>query len=304
MNIKKAMRVAVPVVATFTIIGASWGVFNYSDGMYKESYSSLQQYGDRKIEMPYNASQDNYKIVPYEIKKDADSLVARLNDGKDATHTDYESVLKLLSAVEGKDIVMFITSGGLGKTPLDKQKGWNTVIEGTKSVLNDMGYNTLIVEYRRTEPNLQQFIGELITGFESGAEDLSFTINFLQKYYPNLKFVMESESFGAMLNNTAMKFFVDNQNVYSIQAGILEIPKLSENYAPNNTLRINDNGIEPDSLNDMNIPYIVFNNLKNLNEILQDWKKIEVPGHRYSWDLKEVRNEITSYLNNVFGQLN
>lgn len=292
MNIKKAIRVTVPVVAAITI-GASYGIFNYSDVMYKESYSRLQQYGDRKIEIPYNASQD-----PYEIKKDADSLEAKLNGGEDAKHSGYLS--ELLSAVEGKEIVIFTTSGGLGGTPLYRQQEWKTIIRGMESVLNDLGYSTLTVEYRKTEPTLRQFIGELTTGFESGAEELASIIDFLQEYNPELKVLMASESFGALLNNTTMKFFVDNQNVYSIQAGILEIPLLSKIYAPNNTLRIDDNGIEPDSLNDINIPYLVFNNLKNLNEIIQDWTKIEIPGHRYSWDLKEVRNEITSYLNNVF----
>ena len=110
-----------------------------------------------------------------------------------------------------------------------------------------------------------------------------------------------------MRSNTAMEFFMKNPNVYSIQVGIPGFPKLSNNNAPNATLRIDSNGVESDAFHEMDVPYIVLNVLKNLEKIKKEgWAMAGLaPGHYYNWGFEEVRKEITSYLNNVFGrQLN
>jgi len=248
--------------------------------------------------------------VPQSVADDATKLATELFGDYQEKHDDFVSQL-LAAYVEakGKDFVVIFNSGGWGWSFLENSPGWYSISNGIKSELENLGYASLMLDYRRTGETFRGVIDEfveVITDYPSKAENLAHRVEFLTAHIPDLKVIVTGESNGTVISDSAMNILRDNPQVYSIQTGP---PFWHQNVVRDRTLVLNYNGITPDSFSQGDIPAILWASLKALVGLSpaeeEDPGRIlyffRAPGHDYCWQYPGVYSQISNFLEQNFG---
>ena len=248
--------------------------------------------------------------VPQSVADDATKLATELFGDYQEKHDDFVSQL-LAAYVEAKDkdFVVFFNPGGWGWNFVENSPGWYSISNGIKSELENLGYTSLMLDYRRTGETLRGVIDEfveVITNYPSKSENLACRMEFLTTHIPDLKVIVTGESNGTVISDSAMNILRDNPQVYSIQTGP---PFWHQNVMRDRTLVLNYNGITPDSFSQGDIPAILWASLKALVGLSpaeeEDPGRIlyffRAPGHDYCWQYPGVYSQISNFLEHNFG---
>jgi len=249
--------------------------------------------------------------VPESVAEDAAEMAKELCGDYQEKYDDFVNQL-LTTYVEArdKDFVVIFNPGGWGWKLVDNCPGWGSIFTGIESELENLGYSSLLLDYRRTGETLRGVIDEfveVITVYPSKSKNLACRVEFLTKHIPDLKVIVTGESNGTVISDSVMNILRDNPQVYSIQTGP---PFWHQNVVQERTLVLDSNGIAPDTFSQGDIHTILWASLKALVGLTppeeEDPGRIlyffRAPGHDYQWQYPDVYAEITNFLETNFGE--
>jgi hypothetical protein len=184
--------------------------------------------------------------------------------------------------------------------------GWASILAGIKENLERLGYRTVMLNYRRTGSKLRDSIREFFEAarrYPNKTKDVARRILFLLDNVAGLKVIIAGESTGTVISEKTMRVFKDNNNVYSIQTGMLfwHTPVVNER-----TLSMNDNGLRLDTFHYKQVRAILWATFKSWFGVklqpgtILSWLK--APGHDYSWQYPGVSSVVINFLNDNFKQ--
>jgi hypothetical protein len=209
-----------------------------------------------------------------------------------------------LAAVD-QDFVVIFNPGGWGWDPVSDIPGWESILFGIQHTLEDYGYKTLLVDYKRTRHGFAGIVGEVeeLVGVQpSKAEELALRVSFLTRNIPGLRVILTGESNGATIAEDAIRLLKDNPDIFSIQTGP---PVWHPSQEFERSLIIVDNGVQPDTFSNGDIFLIMRSNAESAFGIYKGGRGdillyIGAPGHYYSWDYPEVRSQVVGFLTEQF----
>jgi hypothetical protein len=252
----------------------------------------------------------DYSSVPQSVIDDAVALSSNLvGNSQEKIQNLVDQLLGVYLEAKDKDVVVFFNSGGWGWNLTKNTPGWASILDGIKTQLDKLGYQSLILNYRRTSAGLsgciQEFF-EAVTRYPHKAWDLAQQVEFLTDHFPNLRIIVAGESTGTVISDKAMAILRNKSQVYSIQTGT---PFWYKPLPMDRTLLMNSNGRCVDTFSYGNIPAMVWATVKgwlgmsspddNPGDILS-WLK--APGHDYSWQYPGVCTAVVNFLDKNFGQ--
>jgi len=248
-------------------------------------------------------------VVPQSVAEDANKLSMELfGDYQDKYEDFANQLLATYMEAKDKDFVVIFNAGGWGWNLLQSSPGWHSIFTGIESELDNLGYTSLLLDYRRTDDTLRGIIDEgveMITSYPSKAENLARRVEFLANHNPDLRIIITGESDGTVISDSAMNILQDNLQVYSIRTGP---PFWHKPIMLDRTLVLDNNGRTPDSFSRGDIPTMLWVSLKDLIGLPQSevesgriLKFLRAPGHDYRWQYPEVCTEITNFLEENFG---
>ncbi|MDD5604323.1 MAG: hypothetical protein RBR99_00400 [Dehalococcoidales bacterium] len=199
------------------------------------------------------------------------------------------------------DTVVIFNTGGFGWDSVTDAKGWLTVMEGIENFLKDSGENILVVDYERTRSSFEGAISEAIAfwgAFPAKAAELANRVSFLTRNLPNLKVLLTGESNGATIVEETFRRLKDNPRVFAIQTGPTVVQKSLKH---ERSLVMRHNGRIADSFSHGDVFTILRSNLEAMLGIYQENPGdilfyIGAPGHYYTWEYTEFRQELIAFL--------
>jgi len=252
----------------------------------------------------------NYTTIPQAVKDDAARTAEYIckTDGS-KYEVVYNELLELYLEAEDKDIVIIFVSGGWGWNVVENAEGWNSILTGIEAELVSSGYKTLLLNYQRTDESLRAYINEgleLFRDYPNKADYLVQRIDFLNRNITQLYFILAGESTGTVISDKVANNMADNERVYSILTGPPFWHKPAENA---HTLVLTENGVNPDTFSAGDFATILWSSLKAGLGISSEkeekgdlFNSFSAPGHYYSWDYPYVREEISNFLEENFGE--
>ena len=254
-------------------------------------------------------SEYEYSTIPQSVIDDATELAREVfGDSKDKLQSFMNQLLATYMEAKDRDVVVVFNSGGWGWNLTLETPGWASILDGIKSQLENLGYDSLVLNYRRTSSGVRGCIKEFIeaaTRYPSKSKELAKRVEFLTDHIPNLRVIVAGESTGTVISDKAMGILQDKPQVYSIQTGT---PFWHKPTALDRTLLMNSNGRTIDTFSYGNVPAMVWATVKgwfglsspedNPGSILS-WLK--APGHDYSWQYPGVCAEVVKFLEKNFG---
>jgi len=214
---------------------------------------------------------------------------------------------EILSLASNTDVIIIFNSGGWGDTPFEEAKDFAPIIAGIQDTLEDLGYNSLVIPYKRTK---NDFLGKIagardfFNSFKSSSKILTEDLEILVEKTPNKKIIITGLSAGGVLvDETMEKISQKSKNsVYAIVAGV---PFWHDNFESENILLLDNNGKDSLAKGDtkslisafLGAPFKwIFSKINGQN--LTFSQAIQAPGHKYSWSSPEVSSQIVTFLNN------
>lgn len=217
---------------------------------------------------------------------------------------DNSQFQKILKSVSQEEIIIIFNSGGWGNTPAEKAADFTPIIEGIQKTLNDLGYGSMVIPYKRTKNG---FLGkiegarEFVTSFGTQSGKLAREIEFFIENNPDTKVIMAGLSSGAAFVDKVMERLSKSKrdNIFAIEVGVpfWESPLDSEN-----VLLLND---DKDPLSKRKTRILLASLFKApfkwiLAKIsgkeLSFSRALHVLGHDYFWDSPSVGPQIVSFL--------
>jgi len=167
-----------------------------------------------------------------------------------------------LNSVSENNIVIIFNSGGWGDTLIEEAVDFTPIIHGIQKTLNDLGYNSIVIPYIRTE---ESFLGrieglkETLGLFPKQSQKLANEIELFIKNHPENKIIMAGLSNGGIfVNRTMMKVSESQRNsVFAVEVGI---PFWENVLKSDNILLLNNKG--KDALFEMDLKILVWAFLK------------------------------------------
>ncbi len=253
-------------------------------------------------------SEYEYSAIPQSVIEDANRLARQVvGDSQDRFQDFVNQLLATYVEARDKDVVVFFNSGGWGWNLLDKTPGWGSILGGSESKLNSLGYKSLMLNYQRTSKGLRGCIREfiaMVTRYPAKARELAERVEFLTDHIPNLKVILAGESTGTVISDKAMGILQNNKQIFSIQTGT---PFWHKPTSFDRTLMMNSNGKTIDTFSSGKISAIIWATVKgwlgwsspedNPGRILS-W--LRAPGHDYSWQYPGVCSEVSKFLEKNF----
>ncbi len=250
----------------------------------------------------------DFSAVPQLVIDDATGLATELfGDCQEKCDDFVNQLLAIYLEAEDKDFVIVFNSGGWGWNLVEDSPGWWSIFDGIESELESLSYTSLELNYLRVADSFQgrlDEVGEMLTGYQSKAEDLACRAEFLTTHIPDLKVILAGESTGAVITDGAMEILEDNPRVYSIQTGP---PFWHQTAMSERTLVMTGNGITTDSFCQGDLPSIFLGYFKKWFGLLEPEDDfgttthyIAAPGHDYWWQYPEVCSQITNFLTQNF----
>jgi hypothetical protein len=264
---------------------------------------------DIGIQEPELSTYD-YSSVPQSVIDDAVTLATDIvGDSQEKLQTLVDQLLATYVEAEDKDVIVLFNSGGWGWNLTQETPGWASILDGIKSQLDKLGYQSLVLNYRRTSTGLRGCIKEFCEAaarYPRKACDLARQVEFLTDHFPNLRIIVAGESTGTVISDKTMDILKDMPRVYSIQTGT---PFWYKPVPMDRTLLMNSNGRGIDTFSYGNVPAMVWATVKgwlgmsspddNPGDILS-WLK--APGHDYSWQYPGVCAAVVDFLDKNFGE--
>ena len=254
-------------------------------------------------------STPDLSAVPESVVEDATVMAMELFGDYQEKYSDFTNqLLATYAEAEDKDFVVIFNSGGWGWNVPDRSPGWKSIITGIESELDSLGYDSLLLNYRRTDENLRGVVDEFVevlTVCPSKAKNLACRVEFLTAHIPDLKVIVAGESNGTVISDSVMNILQDNPQVYSIQTGP---PFWHKPVMLDRTLVLDNNGRTPDSFSQGDVPTMVWASLKDLVGLPQPEREsgrilyfVRAPGHDYRWQYPDVYSQITNFMKQNFG---
>jgi hypothetical protein len=200
------------------------------------------------------------------------------------------------------DALIIFNSGGWGHTSLEKATDFRSIIFGIQEELNQWGYKSLIIPYNRTKESLIGKVAdfrEVLSFFRSQSKYLAEQIDDFLTDYPDKKVIMTGLSMGAFFVDEVMKRVRNKSSVLVIKVGV---PFYSDRFSSKNVLEVND---ERDALALGKTRVLISTFLRGARkwilakikrEPLSFGKATNIPGHFYSWESVETKQQIITFL--------
>ena len=208
---------------------------------------------------------------------------------------------EILGKAKNSDIIIIFNSGGWGNTPLEKAEDFAPIIAGIQETLSNLGYNSVVVPYKRTRDKIAG-AKDFLSSFDYSSEILAKDLEFLTEKLPDKKIIITGLSNGAaFVNKTYGKISDKTKNsIYAIGAGA---PFWSDSFVSDNILQLNNK--EKDTLVRGNIIPLLSSLIKapfewisgKINgENLTFSQAFQLSHHEYYWNSPEVGPVIVSFL--------
>jgi hypothetical protein len=300
--LKKAGRLGLAVIlAVLPLLAIMWL-------MLSDTEVGMAQ--DIGIQDPGLAAGD-YSSVPQAVIDNAVKMATELvGNSQQKLQNIVDQLLATYVEAKDRDFVIVFNSGGWGWN-ITQGTGWGSILDGIKAQLESEGYQTLVLNYRRTGNGVRGVLREFLeaaTSYPSKARDLATRIEFLTENFPYLRVIIAGESTGTVISDKTMGLLKNDPRVYSIQTGT---PFWHKPSPLNRTLLMNTNGATIDTFSYGDIPAVVWATVKswfgmsspedNPGNILFF---LRAPGHDYSWQYPGVYNEVVKFIKKNFGKDN
>ncbi len=254
----------------------------------------------------------DYSAVPQSVIDKAVELAAELaGNSQQKLQNIVDQLLATYVEARDRDVIVVFNSGGWGWNITQAASGWGSILDGIKSQLEIEGYQTLVLNYRRTSSGVHGVIQEFFeaaSNYPKKARDLAIRIEFLTENFPDLRVIIAGESTGTVITDRTMDILRNDTRVYSIQTGT---PFWHKPSALERTLLMNTNGTTIDTFSYGDIPVMVWATVKSWFGITSPEDKpgnilfwLKAPGHDYSWQYPGVYDEVAKFINKNFGQDN
>jgi hypothetical protein len=252
----------------------------------------------------------DYSSVPQSVIDDAVALASELvGDSREKLQNLVDQLLSVYVEAKDKDVIVLFNSGGWGWNMTRETTGWDSILDGIKEQLDKLGYQSVVLNYRRTSAGLKGCVKEFfeaIARYPRKALDLARQVEFLTDELPDIRIIVAGESTGTVISDKTMAILRDKPRVYSIQTGT---PFWYKPVPTDRTLLMNSNGRGIDTFSYGNVPAMIWATVKgwfglsspddNPGDILS-WLK--APGHDYSWQYPGVCTAVVEFLDENFGQ--
>jgi len=248
--------------------------------------------------------------VPQTVRDDAQKAAQTIAD--DQQHADQLAEQLVGSYVEAsnKDVVIIFNSGGMGWNLTSDTPGWATILDGITAQLTELGYKSVVMNYRRTGGGFMSSLNEIVEAlrlYPNKVKDLVVRIEFLTNHLPNLKIIVAGESTGTIITDEAMARLKNSPRVYSIQTGMPFWHKPST--SDSRILLVNSNGLGDDTFSYGDVPAMLWATVKGWFGLIKEsdnpgniLKWLRAPGHDYSWQYPGVYDSIVDFLQRNFGR--
>jgi hypothetical protein len=252
----------------------------------------------------------DYSLVPQPVIDNAvESAMVLVGNSQQKLQEVVDQLLATYIEAQNRDVVVVFNSGGWGWNIAHNTSGWGSILDGIKSELESDGYQTAVMNYRRTSSGITGVIREFFeaaTRYPHKAKDLATRIEFLTSNLPDLRVIIAGESTGTVISDKAMVLLKDDTRVYSIQTGT---PFWHKTTALDRTLLMNNNGATPDTFSYGDVPAIVWTTVKSLFGVATPKDRaghvmfwLKAPGHDYSWQYPGVYNKIVEFIKTNFNK--
>jgi hypothetical protein len=216
------------------------------------------------------------------------------------------SAEEIFNIIEDKDILIIFNSGGWGNTPIDKAYDFKPVMEGIQRSVEEWGYSSIIIPYKRTKEGLSGGISgtkDFLSRFRYSSDDLAGIISIVAENFPEKKIIIAGLSEGAGLVSETMKKIPEQaeDQILAIAAGK---PFWIKDFNVENLLYLDNNKEDFLTKGDIRLALCAIQAPFNWLICNTDGKKMafatafEVSGHNYSWSSENVGPEIISFLEN------
>jgi hypothetical protein len=251
-------------------------------------------------------------------KEEVSQLAQRLFVSSEKNRASFtERLWDTYTRAKGKDFLLIHNPGGWGSTPLKECLKWErSVVEGVCTTMEGLGYDCLLTQYFRSGHSWGAHMRDLLKearffvgGKSPDAEVMAAELGLLTEHIKDLKVILVAASQGAAFSNAVMRALGNCPRVYSIELGIF-FPHMSRRVITERTLALDSNGSMPDPMSRRNL----WAGFKAYITAPYRWVKyrlqgrpekftycINAPGHDYSWEYPEVRQQITEFLTTNFG---
>ena len=253
-------------------------------------------------------SVDDLSAVPQSVVEDAAELASELFDEGGEKYSNFlDQLITAYVEAEDKDFILVFNSGGWGWNLIEKTPGWRSILTGIDSELHGLGYESVMLNYRRTSDTMfgciEEFV-EAVANYPSKAKHLAYRMEFLTDHVPDLRVIVAGESNGTVIADSTMRILQDNPNVYSIQTGT---PFWHKPVERERTLLLNSNGVTPDTFSQGSILTMLWASLKGAFGLAPPEESpgtvlgfLRAPGHDYRWQYPEVYSQIVNFLEQNF----
>ena len=103
----------------------------------------------------------DYSSLPASVVDSAATAAKQLVGHSQARLQDLiDQMLATYEEARHSDVVVFFNSGGWGWNQADKTPGWESILDGINAELESLGYQPLVLNYRRTSGGLMGCIRE------------------------------------------------------------------------------------------------------------------------------------------------
>jgi hypothetical protein len=303
--LRKLGRWGVTALMAVSLIAIVWLAISYTDYTDYTKVVMAKEIGIQEPSLP----KYEYSAVPKSVLEDATALAREMvGRSRGKLQKFIDQLVATYMEARDMDVVIVFNSGGWGWNLTMETPGWASILDGIKSELENLGYKSLVLNYRRTTGGvwgcIKEFI-EAVARYPHKARDLAKRVEFLTDHIPDLKVIVTGESTGTVISDKAMVILNDKPQVYSIQTGT---PFWHKPTALDRTLLMNSNGRGIDTFSYGNVPAMVWATFKswfglaspeeNPGNILS-W--LRAPGHDYSWQYPGVYSEVVKFLTHNFG---
>lgn len=252
----------------------------------------------------------DYSSVPQFVIDKAVKLAAELaGNSQQKLQNTVDQLLATYVEAKDRDVIVVFNPGGWGWNITKTASGWGSILDGIKSQLENEGYRTLILNYRRTSSGVKGAISEFFeaaSNYPKKARDLATRIKFLTENLPDLRVIIAGESTGTVITDRTMNLLKNDTRVYSIQTGT---PFWHKPDTQERTLLMNTNGTTVDTFSYGDVPVMIWTTVKSWFGIKSTNDKpgdilfwLKAPGHDYSWQYPGVYDEVVKFINKNFGK--
>ena len=300
---KKIARVGLAaIIMAVPLLAAIWLIFFDTEvGMAQDSGIQYAGMKDPALPLP------DYSMVPQSVVDAAAKVASEVaGDNQNKVKEVINQLVETYVQAKNQDFVVVFNSGGWGWNSTHTS-GWGSILDGIETQLQSEGYQTLVLNYRRTSSGLAAIFKEFYEAtmrYPNKARELAMRVKFLTDNLPDLRVIIAGESTGTVISDKTMTLLKDDPRVYSIQTGV---PFWHQPTEHERTLLLNNNGATIDTLSYGDVPAMVWATVKSWfgvkssNETKGNvmlWFK--APGHDYSWQYPGVYNNVVDFIKKNF----